>query len=191
MPTQIRGNRSLRSTQGEAASLLQLPENPPLTSWPREARHTSGGGLVLGRPPTFIIEHLFDRVTPEDLATGQVQFHLLVSGQIHREVDGIILIVQLHFVMLRRQRRGGMTKAENRAAARAYRQQKMREMAQRIRDERAAADLVELDRLRRYLIFKSESERPREPLLSAIDDYVEALTGDRNKLHDHGHSSIG
>jgi hypothetical protein len=42
----------------------------------------------------------------------------------------------------------------------------------------------------RYLIFKSESGGPREALLSAIDDYVEALTGDRRKLHDRG-SSIG
>ena len=79
-----------------------------------------------------------------------------------------------------------MTKAQNRAAARAYREQKLREMARQIQDERVAADLAELDRLRRYLIFKSESGGPRESLLSAIDDYVEALTGDRSKLHDHG-----
>jgi hypothetical protein len=84
-----------------------------------------------------------------------------------------------------------MTKAENRASARAYHQQKLREMAQEIHRARVDADLVELDRLRRYLIFKSESGGPREALLSAIDDYVEALTGDRSELHDQGHSSIG
>jgi hypothetical protein len=84
-----------------------------------------------------------------------------------------------------------MTKAENRAAARAYQQQRMRELAQQIQSERAASDLAELDKLRRYLIFKSESGGPREALLAAIDDYVEALTGDRSKLHEHGHSSIG
>ena len=84
-----------------------------------------------------------------------------------------------------------MTKAENRAAAKAYRQQKLREMAQAIHSERVAADLAELDKLRRYLIFKSESRGPRDALFSAIDDYVEALTGDRSRLHDYGHSSIG
>ena len=83
-----------------------------------------------------------------------------------------------------------MTKPENRAAARAYRGQKLRELAQEIHKARVAADLAELDRLRRYLIFKSESGGPREALLSAIDDYVEALTGDRSKLHER-HSSIG
>jgi hypothetical protein len=83
-----------------------------------------------------------------------------------------------------------MTKAENKAAARAYRQQKMREMAQQVHQERVNADLVELDRLRRYLIFKSESGGPREALPSAIDDYVEALTGDRRALHSES-SGIG
>jgi hypothetical protein len=38
-----------------------------------------------------------------------------------------------------------MTKAENRANARDYQQQKLREMTQQIQDERVAADLVELD----------------------------------------------
>lgn len=80
-----------------------------------------------------------------------------------------------------------MTKAENRAAARAYREQKLREMAQEIQQARVDADLVELDRLRRYLTYKSESGGPREALLSAIDDYVEALTGDRRTLHGQGH----
>ena len=38
-----------------------------------------------------------------------------------------------------------MTKAESRAAARAYRQQKLREMAQEIHKDRVNADLAELD----------------------------------------------
>jgi hypothetical protein len=84
-----------------------------------------------------------------------------------------------------------MTKAENKAAARAYHEQKLREMARAIHKERVAADLAELDKLRRYLILDSRTDGPRKALLSAIDDYVEALTGDRKKLHDHGHSSIG
>jgi hypothetical protein len=64
-------------------------------------------------------------------------------------------------------------------------------MARQIHNKRVAADLVELDRLRRYLIFKSESGGPREALLAAIEDYVEVLTGDRSRLHDHGRSNIG
>jgi hypothetical protein len=83
-----------------------------------------------------------------------------------------------------------MTKAENRNAARAYHQQKMRDMADYIHKNRVNADLAELNRLRRYLIFKTESGGPREALLSAIDDYVEALTDDRRRLHGQN-SSIG
>jgi len=84
-----------------------------------------------------------------------------------------------------------MTKAENRAAARAYQQQKLREMAQQVQQERINADLVELDRLRNYLIFKSKTGCPSEALRSAIDDYVEALTGDRRALHGQGHRCAG
>jgi len=36
----------------------------------------------------------------------------------------------------------------------------------------------------------TETGGPREALLSAIDDYVEAITGDRNGLHER-HGSIG
>jgi hypothetical protein len=83
-----------------------------------------------------------------------------------------------------------MTKAENRAAARAYQQQKLQDMAREVQKQRVNADLAELDKLRRYLIFKSETGGPREELLAAIDDYAEALTGDRRALHGQN-SSIG
>jgi len=77
-----------------------------------------------------------------------------------------------------------MTKAENRAAARAwreYREQQRRE-AERVAD--IAADLAELDRLRRYLIVGRRAHgADGEKLRSAIDDYVEELTGDRTTLH--------
>jgi hypothetical protein len=43
--------------------------------------------------------------------------------------------------------------------------------------------LTELDKLRHYLLFKSETCGPREALLAAIDDYAEALTGDQRALH--------
>ncbi|WP_234685298.1 hypothetical protein [Bradyrhizobium monzae] len=84
-----------------------------------------------------------------------------------------------------------MTKAENRAAAKAwheYREQQRRE-AGRAAD--IAADLAELDRLRRYLILGRRAHgADAEKLRSAIDDYVEELTGDRTRLHA-GSSSIG
>jgi hypothetical protein len=82
-----------------------------------------------------------------------------------------------------------MTKAENRAAAKAYRLQKLKEMADHIRAEQIEADLVELGKLRRYLISGSQTRVSREPLLTAIDDYVEALTGDRCKLQARNHSA--
>ena len=84
-----------------------------------------------------------------------------------------------------------MTKAENRAAAKAWREyrEEQRRAAERAAD--IAADLAELDRLRRYLISGRRAFGPdAEKLRSAIDDYVEALTGDRTRLHA-GASSIG
>jgi hypothetical protein len=83
-----------------------------------------------------------------------------------------------------------MTKTENRAAAKAYQQEKLRKIREDIYAGYVAADLDELGRLRRYLIFDSRTRMPREALMSAIDDYVELLTGDRAKLHA-PHHSIG
>lgn len=77
-----------------------------------------------------------------------------------------------------------MTKAENRAAAKAYHQERMRK-----RDEEArAADMAELDRLRKYLIFNRRAHGgDAEKLRRAIDDYVGELTGDRTALHTKNH----
>lgn len=51
-----------------------------------------------------------------------------------------------------------MTKAENRAAAKAYHQERMRKLDEEARAADVAADLVELGRFRRNLIF---GRRPR------------------------------
>ena len=63
-----------------------------------------------------------------------------------------------------------------------------------LRDEahaRAVAeDLEQLDKLRRYLIFRRKVAVPGRELIDAIDDYLEKLTGDRRTLHA-GSSSIG
>ncbi|KGT72944.1 hypothetical protein MA20_47320 [Bradyrhizobium japonicum] len=81
-----------------------------------------------------------------------------------------------------------MTKAENGAATRAYHQERMRQ-----RDEEAcawdiAADLTELGRLRHYLISgRKDHGADREKLMSAIDDYVGEMTGDRTALHAQNH----
>jgi hypothetical protein len=84
-----------------------------------------------------------------------------------------------------------MTKAENRAAARAYQQEKMRKLGEAIEAERVKADLEQLQKLRDYLIFKSRTGVPGRPLIDAIDDYVEKLTGDRRSLHAQNHSIGG
>lgn len=84
-----------------------------------------------------------------------------------------------------------MSKKANRAAARAWREyhEQQRRAAERVAD--IAADLVELDRLRRYLIRRRRAYgADAEKLRSAIDDYVEELTGDRTALHAKS-SSIG
>lgn len=81
-----------------------------------------------------------------------------------------------------------MTKAENRAAARAYHQERMHKLDEQARAADIAADLAELDRLRRYLIFNRRAHgADAEKLRSAIDDYVGELTGDRTALHAKNH----
>ncbi|WLB58478.1 hypothetical protein [Bradyrhizobium japonicum] len=81
-----------------------------------------------------------------------------------------------------------MTKAENRAAAKAWHQERMRKRDEEARVADIAADLAELDRLRRYLIFGRRAHgADAEKLRSAIDDYVEQLTGDRTALHVKNH----
>ncbi|PPQ20545.1 hypothetical protein CV770_03990 [Bradyrhizobium sp. AC87j1] len=79
-----------------------------------------------------------------------------------------------------------MTKSENRAAARSWQAERQRQMSEAIQAERVRADLAELDRLRSYLI-KSRTAGYARPLIDAIDDYVEAITGDRTKLHAQNH----
>lgn len=52
-----------------------------------------------------------------------------------------------------------MTKAENRAAAKAHHQERMRKLAEEARAADIAADLAELGRLRHYLIFSRKDWR--------------------------------
>ena len=80
-----------------------------------------------------------------------------------------------------------MTKADNRAAAKAYHQERMKKRREEAHAIDVAADLEELRRLRRYLIFGRKVLLPYD-LTRAIDDYVEKLTGDRRTLHAPGHS---
>jgi hypothetical protein len=75
-----------------------------------------------------------------------------------------------------------MTKAENRAAARAWRDERMRKRDEEARAKAVELELVELDRLRRYLI-RERTLGHTSPLIHAIDDYVEQITGDRTALH--------
>ena len=82
----------------------------------------------------------------------------------------------------------GMTKTENRAAAKAFRQQRDQERHKEWHAQAVAADLEELRRLRHYLIFNKKAGVPHHDLTKAIDDYVEKLTGDRRTLHGQNHS---
>ena len=72
-----------------------------------------------------------------------------------------------------------MTKAENRAAGRAWAAEKKRKFEEERDRAGRAADLEALRVLRDYMIFKARNERLR----IAIDDYAEELTGDRTALH--------
>jgi hypothetical protein len=76
-----------------------------------------------------------------------------------------------------------MTKAENRAAAKAYHQEQEQKRREAARADAVKADLTELERLRHYLIFSKKAGAPAHELITAIEDYVEKLTGDRRTLH--------
>jgi hypothetical protein len=84
-----------------------------------------------------------------------------------------------------------MTKTENRAAAKAYHQERMQRHHEEAHVQAVAADIEELRRLRHYLIFNAKVRIPYQDLTRAIDDYVEKLTGDRTVLHAPPHHSIG
>lgn len=81
-----------------------------------------------------------------------------------------------------------MTQAENRAAARAFREQQEQKRREEARAIAVAADLEPLRVMRQYLIFKTQAGVPATDLISAIDDYVEKLTGDRRTLHGQNHN---
>jgi hypothetical protein len=81
-----------------------------------------------------------------------------------------------------------MTKTENRAAAKAYQQEKERRWREEARAAAIAADLEELGKLRHYLIFNAKAKIPTRDLIDAIDDHAERLTGDRRALHAPNHS---
>jgi hypothetical protein len=83
-----------------------------------------------------------------------------------------------------------MTKAENRAAAKGYQQEKLRKWREEAHAAAVAADLEQLAALRKYLIFDRKAGVSADGLIKAIDDYAEKLTGDRRALHAQ-HQSIG
>jgi hypothetical protein len=83
-----------------------------------------------------------------------------------------------------------MTKAENRAAAKAYQQEKLQRWREEARAAAVAADLEELRKFRHYLIFNKKAGVSTRELIDAIDDHAEKLTGDRRTLHA-PHHSIG
>lgn len=83
-----------------------------------------------------------------------------------------------------------MTKTENRAAAKAYQTEQEHKRRQDAHADAVKADLEQLEILRHYLVFHARSGVVIKPLVDAIDDHVEKLTGDRTSLHAKS-SSIG
>lgn len=83
-----------------------------------------------------------------------------------------------------------MTKAENRAAAKAYQREKFERWRQEQHSQDVAQDLEQLGRLRDYLLHRRKIHLPCRELIDAIDDYAKELTGDRTALHAKS-SSIG
>jgi hypothetical protein len=63
-----------------------------------------------------------------------------------------------------------MTKTENRAAAKAFHEDRERKRSEEWRAQAVAADLEQLDKLRHYLIFQTKARVPARELLDAIDD---------------------
>jgi hypothetical protein len=83
-----------------------------------------------------------------------------------------------------------MTKAENRAAAKAFHQEQEQKRRELAHAEAVKADLAQLESLRRYLILGWKSGTKPLRLIKAIDDCAEELSGDRTALHARS-SSIG
>ena len=81
-----------------------------------------------------------------------------------------------------------MSKAENRAAAKAYAREQERKRREMERATAIKGELEQLKVFRKYLIFNALAPGPAQNLMNAIDDYVEELTGDRRALHEPNHS---
>lgn len=79
-----------------------------------------------------------------------------------------------------------MTKADNRAAAKAWHEERRRHRAAEARAEAVKAELVELNRLRSYLIRERTLGHTRS-LIEAIDDYVEQITGGPDRADTKNH----
>lgn len=76
-----------------------------------------------------------------------------------------------------------MTKADNRAAAKAYQaEQKEKRRAEQLERD-VKADLEQLARFRHYFQRERKVWIDTTTLISAIDDVAERLTGDRTALH--------
>ncbi len=68
-----------------------------------------------------------------------------------------------------------MTKVENRAAAREWHRQRQKELRDEMHRAAVAADLAELGRLRRYLIFQAQAGVSTARLIDAIDHHAEGV----------------
>jgi hypothetical protein len=82
-----------------------------------------------------------------------------------------------------------MTKAENRAAAKAWHQERQARYREEERRKKIAVDLERLQEFRWYfMLHRKVLDVQTDALIAAIDDYAERLTGDRRALHLKAHS---
>jgi hypothetical protein len=82
-----------------------------------------------------------------------------------------------------------MTKAENRAAAKAWHAERQRQMRAEMHQANVAADIEKLREFRWYIMLhRKVLEVDADPLIAAIEAHAERLTGDKHALSLQGHS---
>jgi hypothetical protein len=82
-----------------------------------------------------------------------------------------------------------MTKAENRAAAKAWRDEWQRQAREEQHKADVAADIEKLTEFRWYvMLHRRVKEVDADPLIAAIEEHAERLTGEKGTLSLKGHS---
>ena len=82
-----------------------------------------------------------------------------------------------------------MTKAENRAAAKAWQEERQRQYREDQHKANVAADVEKLTEFRWYIMLhRKVMDVNADPLIAAIEEHAERLTGDKHALSLKSHS---